>query len=227
MNTVYTETHEEPPINKKEILRYAGVKVSNAELEALVDDCINEARSKFTYKTCCCEFEIKQNGEVLDVGFTKTYSKDLKKNLSGCTSIVLFAATVGIEIDRLIARYAAISPTKSLIFQAMGTERIESLCDVFNDNITRQNNSLGLLTRPRFSAGYGDFPIEVQREIFDVLDCSRKIGLTLNDSLLMSPSKSVTALIGISDKKCFNGNEQQCSVCNQHGCIYREKHKGK
>lgn len=55
-----------------------------------------------------------------------------------------------------------------------------------------------MYTRPRFSPGYGDLPINMQKDIFAALDCPRKIGLSLNESLLMSPSKSVTAIIGVS-----------------------------
>ena len=83
------------------------------------------------------------------------------------------------------------------MFQALGAERIESLCDTFCNDM---NNELGVRLKPRFSAGYGDLPLEVQKDIFRVLDCPRKIGLTLNDSLLMSPTKSVTAIVGIEDE---------------------------
>ena len=61
----------------------------------------------------------------------------------------------------------------------------------------------GLPLSARFSAGYGDVPLELQRDIFALLDCPRRIGLTLNESLLMSPSKSVTAIVGISRGKDF------------------------
>ena len=60
---------------------------------------------------------------------------------------------------------------------------------------------MGETLRPRFSAGYGDLPLEYQRRIFDLLDPPTHIGLTLNDSYLMSPSKSVTALIGVEKIK--------------------------
>ena len=54
--------------------------------------------------------------------------------------------------------------------------------------------------KPRFSPGYGDLSLEVQKEIFSLLDCPRKIGVSLGDSLLMTPSKSVTAIIGYGTK---------------------------
>ncbi len=192
MGTVYTKSYPPMPFNRKEILRYAGVTGTGEDICGLIDECINEVQDKLTYRVCYTEFEIDTEDNCINLGFMRTDSNDLQKNLSGCKSIILFGATIGIEIDRLIARYAVLSPVKALVFQAIGAERIESLCDCFNSEIKQLH-----ITVPRFSAGYGDFAIEAQRDIFNALDCERKIGLMLNDSLLMSPSKSVTAIIGV------------------------------
>lgn len=198
MKTVYTNTYAPPPVNKSEILRYAGIRGKAPEFDNLLNDCLTEAEGQLIYKICWREFDIERSGELLDLGFTKISSAGLKKNLSECSSLVLFAATVGLGIDRLIARYSSVEPTRALMFQAIGAERVESLCDLFNKELSEKYAALGFVTRSRFSAGYGDFPLAAQREIFTALDCPRKIGLTLNESLLMSPSKSVTAIIGIS-----------------------------
>lgn len=139
-----------------------------------------------------------QSGASLDLGFTVTHSRDLQKNLKGCCRIILFGATVGLELDRLIARYGQAFSVQSPVLSAIGAERIESLCNAFNDEIDEIFREQGMYTRPRFSPGYGDLPINMQKDIFAALDCPRKIGLSLNESLLMSPSKSVTAIIGVS-----------------------------
>ena len=89
-----------------------------------------------------------QSGASLDLGFTVTHSRDLQKNLKGCCRIILFGATVGLELDRLIARYGRLSPSKALCFQAIGAERIESLCNVFNDEIDEIFREQGMYTRP-------------------------------------------------------------------------------
>lgn len=73
--------------------------------------------------------------------------------------------------------------------------------------------------RPRFSPGYGDLPLSAQREIFAVLDCGKRIGLMLNDSLLMSPSKSVTAFVGIGGE--MKQKQNTCSACRMRDCAYR------
>ena len=196
-STVYTMSFEPPELDRGEMLRYSGARTAVPEVQELLEECIAEAEGRFTYKVCYAEFPIKREGGVLDLGFTSTASSALAKNLSGCEGIILFAATVGLEIDRLIARYSAVSPTKALLLDALGGERIESLCNSFCRDIEAKKRAEGKVLRPRFSAGYGDFPIEEQVKIFAALDCPKRIGVSLNESLLMSPSKSVTALIGI------------------------------
>ena len=191
-NTVLTKTYPPMPYNRKEIRRYAGVSEELPEIESVMEECIEEVSEKLTYKVCYAEFDISRKNGITDLGFLQTASEDLAKNLDGCRKIVVFAATVGLELDRLIAKYGRISPVKALMFQALGAERIEALCDTFTADILSDRE-----IKPRFSAGYGDFPLEAQKSIFAVLDPARRIGLGLNESLLMSSSKSVTAIIGI------------------------------
>ena len=211
--TVLRRKYSAPEFNKNEILRYALCGKDEKMIE-LVEKCIAECENAFTYNVCWRELPIKIADGKIDFSFFETDSKALLKNLSGCDRIILFGATVGLEIDRLIAKYGRISPAKAVIFQAIGAERIESLCNAFNDDMTEK-----LYTKPRFSPGYGDFPLEIQREIFRVIDCPRQIGLSLNESLLMSPSKSVTAIIGISDKK--TKCEISCNLCEKTDCEFR------
>lgn len=232
MNTsVLTKFYEEPPVDMGEILRYMGCRKEEGQILSLAKDCLSEALPKLEYKICYRQFAIHVEPCKTDLSFMVSYSKDLCGNLEGCTRVVLFAATCGIEIDRLISKYGSISPAKALCFQAIGAERIESLCNTFNEQIRRSFSEQGLLTKPRFSPGYGDFPLEAQKDMFSVLDCYRKIGLSLNDSLLMSPSKSVTAIIGLAPinspahKKVSSENakgaQEKCALCTYTNCSFR------
>ena len=181
-------------VDKKEILRYAGVRgTADEKTEELLEECLSLVDGKFKYALCYKRFGVTPTENGFDLGFATVNSELVKKRLEGCSEIVLFAATVGMETDRLISRYSSVSPARAHMIQSIGAERIEALCDTF-ESILKAD---GIDLCPRFSAGYGDLPLELQRDIFKALDCSKNIGLTLNDSLLMSPTKSVTAIIGI------------------------------
>ncbi len=216
-DTIYIKTYPEPSCNVKEILRYAGCKAENEAVHKLLQKAVAEANDCLTYKVCYRRFDIDIHENECDLGFTRVKSDSLAKNLKNCSEIIVFAATIGLGIDRLIKKYTAISPSKAVMLQAFGAERIEALCNTFCEEM-KQYFSL----KPRFSPGYGDLPIELQKEIFSVLDCPRKIGLTLNDSMLMSPTKSVTAIIGITDKEENNINNK-CSLCENPDCGFRCK----
>ncbi len=192
MTTVLTQNYDYLPISEKEILRYAGVRGENAEISALLSSCINEASDIFKYKLCYCKLKITICDDECDFGLFKIKSKSLSKNLTGCVSAVIFAATVGTEIDRLIAKYSRLSPSRAVILDAFAAERIEALCNKFSADISR-----GQKSRPRFSPGYGDMSLEAQKEIFRILDVPKRIGISLSESLIMLPSKSVTAIMGI------------------------------
>ncbi len=222
------------PFCKNEILRYAGcgkmsecaVMRDDAEnkqsmetdgtLGTLLEECIREAEEQLNYRLCYRILPVRVSGANCDFDAFRLRSQNLAKYLNGCESVILFAATVGVGLDRLIAKYSRISPSKALMFQAIGAERIEALCDTFCEDMREKCASV---KKARFSPGYGDLPLTAQKDIFVVLDCARKIGLTLNDSLLMSPTKSVTAIVGIG------GNEgetiHKCSTCSLQDCAFR------
>lgn len=198
---VFQKFYNEPHVNRKEVLRYAGCRGDVPEnIDALLDDCINECKNALSYRVCYTECPVIFSDGKIDFGFAKVESANLLKNLDGCSSVVIFAATVGLNMDRLISKYSKVSPSRSLVFQALGAERVEALCDLFNGEIKEEALENGFSTCPRFSPGYGDLPLAFQRDIFKILDCERKIGVTLGENLLMSPSKSVTAIIGKKKK---------------------------
>ena len=123
-------------------------------------------------------------------------SRDLGNNLKDCKKVALLAATIGPQIDALIRRHSSLDPVYASILQATGAMFIEEVVDLVNDEIKKIAEAAGLKTRPRYSPGYGDVPLEVQRDFFRLLPCTR-IGLTLMDTLIMAPEKSVTAFVGL------------------------------
>ncbi len=190
-NNSTVKTFLPPEINRAEICRYAGAY--NQTDMPLLEECIAEAQKVLTYNVCFCEVPVNFKGKILDLSFCQAESENLSNTLAGCKKAVLFAASVGIGIDRLIIANRIVSPAKSLIFDALGSERAEALANAFQ--ATFKN------TTPRFSPGYGDFPLTAQKDVFLHLAPENKIGLTLNNQLLMSPAKSVTAIFGLKESR--------------------------
>lgn len=213
MSTIYVKRYTSDfPVNKREIWRYAGFKGQpDAQLLALLDAVIADLDGKLSYRVCY------RRMSQLPFG---TDSKDLAKCLRGCDAFVIFAATIGLELDRYIAKHQKISATRALLAQAYGAERIERLCDVFCKEMKEEIGAEGKLCTPRFSPGYGDLPLEVQKDLFELLDCGRQIGVCLNDSLLMTPTKSVTAIFGVGSAPARE-TQNKCENCANSGCNYR------
>lgn len=191
-------------IREDEIIRYMGQKKSEAtkEIFDLVNNSLNEVKKDLVFKSCYRKFKIELNDNYeVDLGFRKVNSTGLFRNLQDCKEVYIFVATLGLGIDRKIKRYSDISPVKALSFQGIGSGIIEDYCNFLNDHIRNIERKKGNALKPRFSPGYGDLPLDLQKDIFKELEVTKKIGVVLNDSLLMTPSKSVSAIIGITKGK--------------------------
>ena len=107
-----------------------------------------------------------------------------------------------------------------MLYQAAAAAMIETVCDGVNDAIRREAAGEGLYCRPRFSPGYGDFSIEHQRDFARLLDTPRQIGLTVTESCLLAPTKSVTAVIGLTNtpQPCHRSG---CESCEKTDCAFR------
>lgn len=144
-------------------------------------------------------------------------SKDLKKHLNDCERFFLFAATLGTEADRILSRYSKTDITHAAIAQAVMASYIEEYADRVMDEFDKD----GLFFKPRFSPGYGDLSITCQKTIIDITGADRKIGLTLTDSYMMVPEKSITAVLGLC--RYSNCSINKCDSCPNKSCEYRKE----
>ena len=186
-----------PDFNEREILRYCGVKEIDERFSTILQACKKEAQEVISARVCYAVLPVKIDGETCDFGAFSLLSKHLSKNLQNAKKTVVFVATVGVGMDRLIAKYGKISPVKALCMQAIGSERAEALADEFCGAL--KEKFTGVL--PRFSPGYGDLSLQTQKKIFNLLNPQKNIGVSLTDTLLMAPSKSVSAFVGIDESK--------------------------
>lgn len=202
-------------IDPKEVAVYLGYYSAKTDENTaeLINECTKEFLNVADFRACYVEVPVT-DGEI-DLGFRKIGCSSLKKNLDGCDSAYIFAATTGIEAHRLIERSGIISPLRGIVTDCVGSAAIEAFCDKINRSFENCE-----CLRPRFSPGYGDMPLECQKDIIEFLQTKKNIGMSLTESLMMIPVKSVTAIIGIGKEKnkCTGPG---CMICKSQNCPYR------
>lgn len=180
-------------INQNEIA--VRLKVSRGYTNDLIEQCLSELMKVLNYKYAYKKVGVKHVGDgVCILGNETVKSYKLCKALDGCNQAFLLGVTTGIGVDRLLAKYSITSQAKNFITDALSSAAAESLCD-YADNAIRN-----FKIRPiRFSPGYGDLPLSFQPSLLEALDAYYTLGITINKSLLMTPVKSITAIMGVYD----------------------------
>ena len=183
-------------IRQTELLRYLGWKGQEFDetlqnkLEEAAKRCLELARPRCVVK----KFTISHDMRIADDFALE--GQDVAAHLAGCTELYLFAATVGADAEREISRlFAAGKANDALLLDSAATCAVESYADEICEDL--QAGETFALTE-RFSCGYGDFPLSAQPKILRLLSADTKIGLCSDESFLLSPQKSVTALIGVT-----------------------------
>ncbi|HJA67501.1 Vitamin B12 dependent methionine synthase activation subunit [Lachnoclostridium sp. An169] len=207
----------------KEAVRYLGFGKNAADERtlSLIGEAFADLEKEADPRFVCRFFDITHEADgKIRIGTLKISSRSLERNLKGCGKIVLFGATLGPGVDRLITRTSVMDMAKAVIVQACAAAMLEEYCDSRQLEIGEELEREGEYLRPRFSPGYGDFDIHYQEPLMRMLDCAKTIGLTMTDSYMMSPSKSVTAVIGVSrtQERC---PVEGCEACSKTDCEYR------
>ncbi len=180
---------------------------------------LSEISPKYVYKL----FKIAANdGEkvTLDCGF-ELCGKDISRHLDGCAEAMLMAATLSEGADRVIRHFQAVDMASAVIADALASAAIEQVCDNACEEIA--DRLKGSFFTWRFSPGYGDFPIQTQKKFLTLLNAEKIIGLYATESFLLVPTKSVTAIIGVSENPVEKARKG-CAGCNMvKDCKFRER----
>ena len=207
----------------KEAIRYLGYGKSSIDEKTyvLIQECFEELERISVPKCVYQIFELSFSQEdELQICNLHIKSKNLYKNLRGCEQVVLFGTTLGSVLDRQLHTYEITDMAKAVVMQACAAAMLEEYCDKVQNEIAMELSAEHLYLRPRFSPGYGDFSILHQQAILNMLDAPKRIGLTMTDAYMLAPTKSVTAIIGVSNTKepC---HQKGCEECTKADCLYR------
>lgn len=184
----------------------------NDQMEVLMDECekmvLEKAAPKFLY------IELDLPCDAIMGG------RDIANHLDGCEKAILMCATLGTEIDKLIRINQISDMAKAVVLDSFSSVAVEQVCNKVDEIIAEKYAGYNMTFR--FSPGYGDYPISLQQDFLRMLDAPRKIGLTTNDNYLLMPTKSVTAVLGLS-KNPIERKKRGCAICNMRGkCRFRK-----
>lgn len=211
-------------IERNELLRYLGWKGQPIDegLEKKLDDAAKRCLAIATPRSVVKKYALGENFALLGTDFVPE-GEDIRRHLAGCREVYLFAATIGIGAERELTKLFAKNAEEALLFDTAASCAVESYADEVCDDLEKSANRR--LTS-RFSCGYGDFPLEQQREICSLLKTDARIGVCCDESFLLTPRKSITALIGITDEKPAENKSccaHKCASCKNSGCAFRKE----
>lgn len=211
-------------INRAEAFRYMGMQGKIHEnMEKLADECesrlIAAASPKFHWVYADIA-DVSEDAVTLAEHKLILRGKDISEHLSGCFGTALLCATVGDGVDKLLRTVQSEDMAKAVVCDALASAAVEQVCDIAEKKIGERFESK--FTTWRFSPGYGDFPLECQGDFLAAVNAMRTVGVCVNDGGLLTPTKSVTAVIGVSEKPVPQ-KRRGCSTCKlRDKCNFRK-----
>jgi len=189
-------------ISQREILRYLGYRGATADerTDGLIRQLTDELETCVNPKSVYGLWDCRADASVVVMDGLAISSASLAKHLRGCGRLALMAATLGAGADALLRRYGVRDMGKAVVAQAVSAAMIEAYCGQVQDELAQKPEAKGLSLTVRYSPGYGDFTLNYQKDILRLLNAGRHIGLTLTDGNMLTPSKSVTAVIGFKQE---------------------------
>ena len=200
---------------KENALKYLGYLDNQVDsnTEILLNECLKELEQvtpKFMYQIYTLTHHPLT---IKELNLTINYP-DLIDLFDSCDRIVIIACTLGLQLDQQLRYYSKINLTKMTVMDALASSYIEIKCDEYE---AKQN--FGKRTF-RFCPGYGNVPLELNKNLANALNCSKHIGLTVQESNILLPQKSMIGLIGLGD----NRKEKTCQNClHIKDCNFRKR----
>lgn len=188
-------------IDKNEVKRYLRLHGGDCgDIDELIEKLSQKALETLCPKSVINSFEIEhtQNGIVLkgtDVSFEGNL---VKKTFEGCDEIYVFAATLTLQSETLLKQCFAKSTVDGIVCDSVLTTMIEAYCDEIDEAVVKKGISKNKKATRRISCGYGDFSIKSQKDILDLLNAQKILGVKLNENNMIFPNKTVTAVMGLA-----------------------------
>lgn len=201
-------------LNQKEALRYMGMGNAPAnetilrELQSCEAELLAVIKPRYTYK-------------VFETAGLDLPGDSIRAHLEGCEKVVFLCATIGTEADRFIRQAELLDMSKALMADTLASVAVEQVCEKAEVQIHGQMPDWYMTWR--FGVGYGDFPLTYQPVFLRMTDAGRQLGVSLTQSNILIPRKTVTCCIGLS-RQPVTKEKKGCGSCNLKGsCAFRKR----
>ena len=208
-------------INFDEALRYLGYggNAPDSKTKELLLLCGKQLQhsmeGKFVYKV----FDLV-DGQIPNSNFV-LQGQAIQKHLKNCEKVVFMCATLSSGVDLLIRRKQITGMAEAMITDSLASAIIEQVCDKAEKIILRDFCEYEHTWR--FGLGYDDFPLECQKQFLEVLDAPKRIGVCVNNSMMLTPTKSVTCVIGLGHG-LESSSKKSCDMCSfRDKCQFRKE----
>lgn len=216
-------------VNKSEALRYLGYSGQTIDesltgrIDELIAECERLSAPSYVFRTFPVRVEEAVPGGpriIRLVGSTIVLEgNDIIEHVGAASECAVMACTLGLANEAAMARMKAKSPLDAAVFSAAGSSLVESVADVCEAAIVADAAARGLHANWRYSPGYGDLPLTCQKSIVAALSADKQLGISVTDTDLLVPSKSITALIGLFDSlEGQSGVRKSCKGCACYDC---------
>ena len=215
------QSYDVRSVDRAEVLRYLGysgqpiTRELDARIDAAVARCLEVARPR----GCVRVFDVAGRGEkdgapvirLADCAL-ELRGRSISEHLDGAVAVGVLAVTVGMGVEAELRRLSLVDPVGQVVLDAAGSALVERAADAAEASVVAEAADRGLFCGTRFSPGYGDLPLATQPTLLATLDAQRHLGITLSGELLMSPTKSVTAVVGLFEEP-REGAHVSCAAC--------------
>ena len=213
-----------PPFELREALRYMGVRGEpTTELMQLAQEAGTLLTKAANYRWRIVRLPLHGDRSALLLGELPLTGQSIRRHLDGCTEAILLCGTLGSGVDQLIRREMLLHPARALAVNGCAAALLEARLDDTCAKPAQTLHAENLTLTSRFSPGYGDVPLAVQKDFLAVLEAGKRIGLFASEENLLIPRKSVTAVLGLADHP-VTGALAGCKTCALRGkCEFRRR----
>ena len=204
---------------RENALKYLGYQAPMFEgltlgISSLLGECIEQIEQP---KVKVKRFKLAKDPLRLEESGDEILGQQMEDMLEDCEECILIGCTLGIVMERKIKFYAKVNMTKSTVMDAAASAYLEEYCDRYEETLGFDNRTY------RACPGYGDFPLELQGQFLDILDAPKRIGVCVNSSMMLTPTKSVTCVIGLGHNLKVS-SKKNCDFCNfKDKCQFRKQ----